>query len=276
MDRVIVVGLGEVGFPLYEILKESGKFEVYGFDLDFEKMKELDQPWVFPNYFDVMHICIPCISYDRFTANVVALVFQYNPKLLIINSTVLPKMTERIYHILLNLKKIIRVAHSPIRGMHNNMKVDIRRYIKYVGGVNKPSAKQASEHFRKAGLKTQILKSSIETELAKLFSTTYRAVMISAFQEFHRIAHKFGADFDHAIDIIDDTNAELGDRPIFYPDVIGGHCLIPNTRLLLLASDSKLCEFVLWSNDLRRSEKKSKRIVKEIEKIKERIKHDKA
>lgn len=276
MDKVIVVGLGEVGLPLYEILKESRQFEVYGFDVAVEKMSGLDQPWVFPNHFDVMHICIPCRTYDGFIVKVVDLVFKYNPKLLIINSTILPKTTMRLYRILINLgKSTIRVAHSPIRGIHVNMKADIRRYIKYIGGVNKESAKQTSEHFGKAGLRTQILKSSTETELAKLFSTTYRAVMIATFQEFHRIAHKFGADFDHAIDIIDDTNAELGDRPVFYPDVIGGHCLIPNTKLLRRASRSDLCRFVLESNDLRKHEKKSKRITKEIEKVKERLKHDK-
>jgi UDP-N-acetyl-D-mannosaminuronate dehydrogenase len=42
-EKVLVVGLGEVGRPLFELLKESGKFEVYGFDLDAEKMRSIGQ-----------------------------------------------------------------------------------------------------------------------------------------------------------------------------------------------------------------------------------------
>jgi UDP-N-acetyl-D-mannosaminuronate dehydrogenase len=42
-ERVLVVGLGEVGRPLFELLRESGMFEVYGFDLDAEKMRSVGQ-----------------------------------------------------------------------------------------------------------------------------------------------------------------------------------------------------------------------------------------
>jgi len=35
------VGLGEVGRSLFDLLKESGRFEVYGFDIDEEKMREV-------------------------------------------------------------------------------------------------------------------------------------------------------------------------------------------------------------------------------------------
>jgi len=37
----LIVGLGEVGSALFELFKESGKFEVHGFDLDKEKMREI-------------------------------------------------------------------------------------------------------------------------------------------------------------------------------------------------------------------------------------------
>jgi len=32
--KVLVVGLGEVGLPIYKLLKECGKFLVYGFDIN--------------------------------------------------------------------------------------------------------------------------------------------------------------------------------------------------------------------------------------------------
>ena len=42
-ERVLVVGLGEVGRLLFELLRESGKFEVYGFDVNEAKMLEVEQ-----------------------------------------------------------------------------------------------------------------------------------------------------------------------------------------------------------------------------------------
>jgi len=36
---VLIVGLGEVGRSLFELLRESEKFEVYGWDIDEKKMQ---------------------------------------------------------------------------------------------------------------------------------------------------------------------------------------------------------------------------------------------
>ena len=43
MDKILVVGLGEVGTAVFDLVKESGKFEAYGLDLDKTKMKDLKQ-----------------------------------------------------------------------------------------------------------------------------------------------------------------------------------------------------------------------------------------
>ncbi len=59
----------------------------------------------------------------------------------------------------------------------------------------------ARKHFEKLGLKVQVLKSPVETELAKLFETIYRAWMIACFQEMHRISRHFNADFDEVIEM---------------------------------------------------------------------------
>jgi UDP-N-acetyl-D-mannosaminuronate dehydrogenase len=122
------------------------------------------------------------------------------------------------------------VAHSPVRGVHKSldyMKWELKRWTKYVGGVNEESAEKAKKHFEKLGLKTKVLKGCLETELAKLFETTYRAWMIVCFQEMHRISRHFGADFDNVVDFIEDTHLVRLDRPVMFPGVIGGHCLIP-------------------------------------------------
>jgi UDP-N-acetyl-D-mannosaminuronate dehydrogenase len=151
------------------------------------------------------------------------------------------------------------------------MKWELKRWTKYVGGVNEEAAEKAKKHFEKLGLKTKVLKGCIETELAKLFETTYRAWMIACFQEMHRISRHFGADFDSVVDFIEDTHLVRLDRPVMFPDVIGGHCIIPNTKLLLKAYDSEFLRLILKSNEKRKKEIMNEEIRDEVEKIKKRV-----
>ena len=117
------------------------------------------------------------------------------------------------------------------------------------------------------GLKVKALKSCRETELAKLFETTYRAWMIACFQEMHRISRSFDAEFDEAVDFLEDTHRERFDRPVMFPGVIGGHCLIPNTELLLKSYDSDMLRQILISNEKRKEEIKDKTVKAEADKV---------
>jgi UDP-N-acetyl-D-mannosaminuronate dehydrogenase len=148
------------------------------------------------------------------------------------------------------------------------MKWELKRWTKYVGGSEPKAAEAARKHFEKMGLKTKVLKSCLETELAKLFETTYRTWMIACFQEMHRISKFFGADFKNVVDFLEDTNRVRHDRPVMFPDVIGGHCLIPNTELLLKSYDSDFLRLILESNEKRKEEIKDSSIRSEVEKVK--------
>jgi UDP-N-acetyl-D-mannosaminuronate dehydrogenase len=270
-ESVLVVGLGEVGQPLFEMLKENPSFVVYGLDLNKEKMRSLGQREEdFPSRTDVMHICIPCQDKAKFVNVVVNYVRRFNPKLLVINSTVQLGTTTKIFKHCGNCL----VAHSPFRGVHKSpeyMKMELKRWTKYVGGATPEAGEQAQKHFVKLGLKTKVLRSCVETELAKLFETTYRAWMITCFQEMHRISRDIGADFDDVVDFIEDTHNVRHDRPVMFPGVIGGHCQIPNTELLMKTHRSKLFKLILESNEKRKEEIKNPEIAKEVEKIKKRV-----
>jgi len=271
-EKVLVIGLGEVGRPLFELLKESGKFEVYGFDIDKNKMRYTGQSLeTLPETVDIMHVCIPCSNKKEFVEIVVGYANRFKPKLIIVNSTVAPGTTVEIYK---HLKGACLVVHSPVRGVYKSlehMKWELKRWTKYVGGVNKESTCHAKTHLEKLGLKTKSLKSSLETELAKLFETIYRAWMIVCFQEMHRISRHFGADFDDVVDFIEDTHSVRLDRPIMFPGIIGGNCLIPNVKLLLKSYDSKFLQLILESNEKRKDELMDDDVRKEIEKIRRRV-----
>lgn len=266
-ETVLVVGLGEIGRSIYEILKETEKFFVYGFDVNHTKMRDIKQENI-PETIKVMHICFPCFKQNEFINTVKRYKAQYKPHLIIINSTIPPGTTEKI-----NKQNGYSIVHSPIRGMHKNLQLmirDLKFWTKYIGGTDKESSEMAQQHFEKAGFKTRILSGSIETELAKLFETTYRAWMIACFQEMHRITNHFNAVFDDVVDLLEDVHRVRFDRPVMFPDVIGGHCLIPNTKLLLRSYDSMFLHLILESNELRKKEVQNTRVKEEIDQIKKR------
>jgi UDP-N-acetyl-D-mannosaminuronate dehydrogenase len=266
-ETVLVIGLGEIGLPIYELLTESGRFTVYGLDIDPKKMQETNQSKM-PAKVDVMHVCIPCTGKEQLVKIVTGYVKQFKPSLVIINSTIPPGTTMAV-----RTRCNCLVAHSPVRGVHKNlehMKWELKRWAKYVGGADIEAGKAACTHFKKIGLKTKMLRSCTETELAKLFETTYRAWMITCFQEMHRIAKHFKADFDDTVDFLEDTHRVRLDRPVMFPGEIGGHCIIPNTKLLLESHDSEFLRLLLESNEKRKQEMKDPKTKEEAEKIKKR------
>jgi len=150
------------------------------------------------------------------------------------------------------------------------MQWELKRWTKYIGGANAESASATREHFEKAGMTTKILRSCNETELAKLFETTYRAWMVTCFQEMHRISRHFKAGFDDVVDFLEDTHRVRFDRPIMFPGVISGHCIIPNVELLLKEYDSKFLRLIIESNEQRKKELKNNTVRNEVEKVKQR------
>jgi UDP-N-acetyl-D-mannosaminuronate dehydrogenase len=269
-EIVLVIGLGEIGHTLFALYKEKEKeFTVYGLDLDETKMQDLHQDKSrVPSRIDIMQVCLPCGNPDKFAEVTTNYAAQYKPKLIIINSTVPPGTTLKVAG-----KCKCQVVHSPARGVHINpqhMVWEMKRWPKYIGGATSEAAKLAKGHFERLGLQVKVLKSCKETELAKIFETTYRAWMIVCFQEMHRISRAFGADFNETVDFLEDTHRQRFDRPVMFPGVIGGHCLIPNTELLLKSYDSDFLRLILESNQKRKEEIKDPNIAAEAEKVAQR------
>jgi len=267
-ESVLIIGLGEIGRPIFEMMKESKQFKVYGFDVDEAKMRRAGQSVrSLPEHVDVLHVCIPCTSKTDLAKTVTVYAKRFKPKLLIIHSTVPPGTTSQVYESFKGL-----VAHAPVFGTHRSleyMKWEMSRWTKIVGGVNAESAEAASNHLQKAGIKTRIVKGPLETELTKLLETIYTAWMITFFQEAHRISRHFGAELEDIVSSIAEIHKMRLDRPVWFPDVIGGHCLIQNTELLLDAYDSEHLRLILKSNEKRKREVQDKKVQKDIEKTRE-------
>jgi UDP-N-acetyl-D-mannosaminuronate dehydrogenase len=260
VEKVLIVGLGEVGSAIYTVFKNSGVFKVYGYDID--RSRTVDNLDSIEKPVDYLHIAIP------YTKEFVDIVKHYinifKPRITIVHSTVAIGTTRSIYQ----TSRVV-TAFSPVRGKHPNMVKHVRFWNKWVAAIPEESVEECAKHLSQGGFKVRVYKGSPESlELAKLWETVYRAVMIASWQELHRIARRFDADIEAVIEFTGEVHEVLKDRPIYFPGYIGGHCLIPNTRILLNQYQSKLFEFVLESNEKRMKELYDENIRNDIERIK--------
>ncbi len=259
-ERILIIGLGEVGRPLYEILSE--KFvDVYGYDSD--RSKTIHELKAIPKPIEIMHIAYPYTG-GEFIDSTINYIRSFNPRLVIIHSSIPPRTTR-----LIQSKTDSVIAYSPVRGKHPDLKEHLRFWTKWISAVNQAGIELAKRHLEEAGFKVKVAKDPESLELAKLWETIYRAAMIACWQEIHRISKDLGADIKVIAEFIQEVHEVLGDRPLYYPDVIGGHCLIPNTRILAEIVDSDLLSFILKSNELRSEEIKDPKIAEEVEALKE-------
>lgn len=232
--KVLIVGLGEVGGPLREILRT--KHETHGVDI---------QPVADIPQCEIMHVCFPYLDDAKFVIEVARYIEKYKPQLTIINSTVGPGTTRRISQ----KAGTTALAYSPVRGKHAKMQQDMLHYVKFVGGMTLEAGQRAAEHFATVGMKTRVVGTPEAAELAKLTETTYFGVMIAWAQEVERYCKAVGANYDDVISFYE----EIGFFPPvkYFPGVIGGHCVMPNIRILKQNFTSGILDAVEKSNQLK-------------------------
>ncbi len=258
MSSVLVIGLGEIGRPIYELLLECGH-HVYGYDLDTSRtVNSIDE---IPVGIDFLHVCYPYS--DNFVKTTLSYVSRFKPRYVIIHSTVAPGTTREIYE-----ASKIPTAYSPVRGKHPKIKEHLKFWTKWVSVLPKEEVGIVRKHLESMGLRVRVIDEPETLEIAKLWETVYRALMIAGWQEIHRVARKFNADIISIAEFVAEVHEVLRDRPIYYPDYIGGHCLIPNTEILNNVYPSKAWQFILESNKKRLEEIKNKTIKEEINALK--------
>jgi UDP-N-acetyl-D-mannosaminuronate dehydrogenase len=238
--RTLVVGLGEVGGALAAVLDR--KETVLRHDLDRVKIEEP---------IGTMHLCIPFQSPHQFETVALGYISRFKPALTIINSTVIPGTTRSIAE-----KSGSAVAYSPVRGKHVKMEEDLLHYVKFVASPKRTAAASAEAHFQAAGMKTRRMTEVESLELAKLAETTYFGVCIAFAQEMNRYAERVGGDYSESIDFFEEV--DFLPRQRYFPGFIGGHCVIPNIKLLLQIAPSNALEAILDSNERRANELESR------------------
>jgi len=230
---VLVVGLGEIGRPLLEILR--GAHDAAGRDIE-------DRPF---DGVQVLHLCFP-YSPD-FVSSAARYVSLYEPQVVVVNSTVIPGTTTEIHD-----KTGIPAVYSPVRGKHARMTEEMLRYRKFVAGTSAQAVALVDEHFTAAGISTQRMSSPEALELAKLLETTYFGVLVAWAQEMDRFAGAVGADYWETIAFLEEI--DFLPPVAFQPGYIGGHCVMPNLDLLEQVRGSRFIDVTRESNSLRAGE----------------------
>jgi len=213
MNNHLVIGLGEVGTAIKKVFSADG-FDIKNGDTKLTKD------------YQYLHICIP------YSDNFIDIVKGYQkfitPKYTIIHSSV-PVGTSRKCNAL----------HSAIRGLHPNLYEGIMTFPKFIGGAQ---ASEVADVFRRVGLHVILLDTQESSELGKLLDTEYYKSCVEFTLRAKTLCDKHNVPFHESYTLFNTTYNEgytkLGYseyvRPVLQPIMqpIGGHCLVPNSKLL--------------------------------------------
>lgn len=232
--KIGILGYGQIGKAIREFY--NTEYAVW--------IQEKTTPGsVFPDVIplDVLHICIPWSK--EFIDTVLREVRDHCPAgLTIIHSTVPVGTTQHIAKELgSHAGKFL--VHSPVRGVHPDLKKGIETFPKYIGADFSGAGRLVAEHFIELGIKPVVLFKSKTSELLKLLDTTYYGLAIAFHAYAADLCERENVPFDPVMTAANKTYnegyEELGKpgvvRPVLYPPddgKIGGHCIIPNAKIL--------------------------------------------
>jgi len=214
--KTLLVGYGEIGSGLYEVLSKKHQIMIY----DPDKKK-------FGGNLQAIKILLVAIPYSDNFENNVRQWQKINPKATLIFSTVPVGTCSKL-----------KALHFPIEGKHPHIARDLElNRHHFLGGHN-----EIIETFLlDAGLQFTILDKPEHTEFLKLRSTSYYGVCIEFARYSKRVADQIGLtysaikEYDHAYNsLVEKRGTPEHIRPVLDPPEgeIGGHCVRPNAEIL--------------------------------------------
>lgn len=240
--KVVLGHKGQVGEAIMILIRDSGA-EVTGI--------EKGRAYSIRGNIEALHCCIPYSK--EFQKQLSEYITNLKPDVTIIHSTVLPGTTSRIFNA---LKKKYKIFYSPIRGQHNRLVDDIRRYRKFIAAPYPLKVMPGMDELTSMSLKTVAISDLKALELTKLLDTTQYGVLIAWAQEAQRYCRELGGDYDMLRDFGKETQNFYNLRPDIHPGHIGGHCVMQNIGLLQMMMKTEMLRIVQKSNELKSKEPK--------------------
>ena len=237
MDKDIIIGLGQVGQALKEVLESKYKLDTFD-------IKDLDIPT--QERYRIAHICFP---YNvKFIAQVQKYFRQFRPSVILIHSTLQVGTTQKIIK-KLNFKSIV---HTPIRGQHDQLPACIKVFTKFLG-IDYPLIKiqdnSLSEflqkYFKELDIHTVVYKNSRLTEMAKMLCLFQYGMHNLVAHESKKMCDQLGLDYNKTMLFWNETynqgynvfRTDVRDykRSILIPNIedgFGRSCIIPINKML--------------------------------------------
>lgn len=229
--RGLIIGAGQIGVSLFNVLKEAHKDTF---------IRDIEEPEEDCKDVEIVHICYPW--FDNFVDVTEDYIEQYEPRYCVIHSTVPPRTTRKIQE---EVSGCV-VIHSPINGIHPHLEDGIKTFTKYLGTVETengwPDIYEVWQYFWEARIKPLTVLGAETTELGKIILTTRYGIGILVEKNIYELCNAYNADFKVAYEEFSNDYSrgycELGHPEYQLPvykqmsGSLGGHCIAVNAELV--------------------------------------------
>lgn len=256
-----IIGLGYVGLPLVLEFGNAG-FKVMGFDVDPEKVKQLNAGTSYIQHIttervsalarsnkfeattdfsrlgevDALLICVPTpltrhrepdLQYVEQTADVIARTLRHG-QLICLESTTYPGTTDEVLlpRFTTNGFKVgedFFLAFSPEREDPGNKRFTTATVPKVVGGLTPLCLDLACTLYAQVIKQVVPVSSARAAEATKILENTYRAVNVALVNELKVVFDKMGIDIWEVIEAA--RTKPFGFQPFYPGPGLGGHCI---------------------------------------------------
>jgi len=150
-------------------------------------------------------------------------------QLLVIRSTVFPGVTERLGRQVAERGLGVHVSYCPERIAQGQALEEFTKLPQLVSGCSAEATRRAAEFFRELGAEVIEL-TTVEAELAKLFSNSYRYINFAVSNQFYMLAERHGADFERIHEAVTRNYPRM--QGFARAGFAGGPCLLKDTMQL--------------------------------------------
>ena len=268
LNKVLIIGLGQLGLPVAKYIKQRGGFDVYGYDISSKAMDRaqttagIKKATNFSD-FDVYILCISTHkAEDMFSPQIEGLLSiidkiskeAKNGALVSIESTI-PKGTSKKVFEMLNHR--LHVAHAPHRWYALEEQEHGVNQVRVIGGVcdcclkvamyfydgrsenmNNSSSSSSNEEKSKAkslGIPMHPVSDIEIAELAKIIENADRYLQIAFAEDLYIYCQANNISFPELRDAV---NTKWNVHILEPREGIGGHCLPKDTKMFLQSSKS--------------------------------------
>jgi UDP-N-acetyl-D-mannosaminuronic acid dehydrogenase len=267
-NKVVVIGLGQLGLPVAKFVKEKG-FDAYGYDINEKAMQVAESNYGIKktnNFkdFDVLIVCVathrPDDMFSPQTDSIMSVMEKISREaktgaLISIESTIPKGTSKKVFE---KVDHRLHVVHAPHRWYALEEQIHGVNQLRIIGGVSNCCLQHGLNFYngKRSEMKNQdnvtsseVIKvdtlslsipmhpvSSIEVaELTKIIENSHRYLQIAFAEELYLYCKSNNISFT---ELRDSLNTKWNVEILEPRDGIGGHCLPKDTKMFINSSNT--------------------------------------